>query len=138
MNNDTKISTIIIKYVVATVIGALFVITALWLRDFTTLTEKVDIYKALADAFTIPGVIFPMVALLILLTNEGSLAAIGWMVKRAFTMLIPSNKKEFSTYKEYYESRKKITGFMFILFVGLAYLLVGIIFTILFFKHYNG
>ena len=138
MNSENKISTIIIRYVVATLIGALFVIMALWLRDFTELTEKVDIYKALADAFTIPGVIFPMVALLILLTNEGSLTALGWMVKRAFTLLIPLSKKEFTSYKEYSESRKKITGFSFIFFVGLVYLIIGIVFKILVFTEYTG
>ena len=138
MNNEVKISSIIIKYVIATLIGAVFVFVALWLRDFTTLTEKVDIYRALADAFTIPGVIFPMVALLILLTNEGSLTAVAWMLKRAVNLLIPLSKKEFSSYKEYYENRKKITGFSFILFVGLVYLLVGIIFTILYFTVYTG
>ena len=138
MNSENKISSIIKKYLITVLVGAIFVVTALWLRDFTELTEKVDIYKALADAFSIPGVIFPMVALLIVLTNEGSLTAVGWMVKRAVNLLIPLSKKEFTSYREYYENRKKITGFSFILFVGLGYLLIAIIFTILFFTVYTG
>lgn len=84
---------IIIKYAIASIIAVCFVLLNLSLRDFFKETELKEKYRMLADSFTIPGLIYVLLGLLIMLTNKGSLDALGYMVKRAVKMLVPMSKK---------------------------------------------
>ena len=88
----------------------------------------------LADSFTIPGLIYVLLGLLIMLTNKGSLDALGYMVKRAVKMLVPMSKKDNMTYAEYKETKKGIHGYGFLFYIGAVVTTVGIVFTILFYQ----
>lgn len=99
--------------------------------------ELVDIYRVLADAFTFSGLLPILVCALIALANEGALDALGWALKRMIKTLIPMANKSDETYLEYKENRKKVSGFSFLVFTGLAFLIVGIVFIILFYQVYT-
>ena len=124
---------IIIKYAIASIIAACFVLLNLSLRDFFKETELKEKYRMLADSFTIPGLIYVLLGLLIMLTNKGSLDALGYMVKRAVKMLVPMSKKDNMTYAEYKETKKGIHGYGFLFYIGAVVTAVGIVFTILFY-----
>ena len=134
-NNKIKIT--IIKYTVAVVVGLLMSLFILWIKNFWTTEELVEKYKILSDAFTVPGVLYIMFGCLLALTNEGSLDAIGFMLKRCVQMLNPFSKKEFQKYSDYVAGRKKVTGFAFLFYVGSAILAVGIVFMVLFYSVYS-
>lgn len=104
---------IIIKYAIASIIAVCFVLLNLSLRDFFKETELKEKYRMLADSFTIPGLIYVLLGLLIMLTNKGSLDALGYMVKRAVKMLVPMSKKDNMTYAEYKETKKGNTWLWF-------------------------
>ena len=125
---------IIIKYAIASIIAVCFVLLNLSLRDFFKETELKEKYRMLADSFTIPGLIYVLLGLLIMLTNKGSLDALGYMVKRAVKMLVPMSKKDNMTYTEYKETKKGIHGYGFLFYIGAVVTAVGIVFTILFYQ----
>ena len=112
----------------------LFALFYLSLRDFIKETELKEKYRMLADSFTIPGLIYVLLGLLIMLTNKGSLDALGYMVKRAVKMLVPMSKKDNMTYAEYKETKKGIHGYGFLFYIGAVVTAVGIVFTILFYQ----
>ena len=125
---------IIIKYAIASIIAVCFVLLNLSLRDFFKETELKEKYRMLADSFTIPGLIYVLLGLLIMLTNKGSLDALGYMVKRAVKMLVPMSKKDNMTYAEYKETKKGIHGYGFLFYIGAVVTAVCIDFTILFYQ----
>lgn len=125
---------IIIKYAIVSIIAVCFVLLNLSLRDFFKETELKEKYRMLADSFTIPGLIYVLLGLLIMLTNKGSLDALGYMVKRAVKMLVPMSKKDNMTYAEYKETKKGIHGYGFLFYIGAVVTAVGIVFTILFYQ----
>lgn len=126
----------ILRFAIAALICAgmtVFTIVAHGYKDAETLQMKIRI---LADAFFIPGFVTIMSGFLVMVSNEGFFNGIVYAGSYAIRMLIPGGglkKKE--TYAEFLEERAKKgkvpSGFLFI--VGGAFLLVGIIFTVLFY-----
>jgi hypothetical protein len=134
---DKKVLYTIIKYVGAFLLCSILTWLFLLVNNIFAKTELVDIYRTLADAFTFSGLLPILVCILIALTNEGSLDAIGWMLKRFAKTLIPLGNKSDETYEEYKSRRKKVTGFSFMIYVGLAFLITGIVFIVLFYQVYE-
>lgn len=134
-----RILTELIKYAIAFAIMTGFLFLILGLRNY--FTESLDLvtkFRYLTDAFTLPGALFILVATLVFLTNQGSLTALTWALKRFVRMLIPGmGLKNNQTYYEYVESRKKIAGYLFILISGAIFFIVGMVFLILFYTNYK-
>ena len=144
MNNDNteekeikkvkSVKWIIIKYSITIAICISITIAILFIRNFTNVTPGTkEFYRVLADSFTMPGLIYILIATLIFLINEGSLSALGYMGRTIVRTLNPHYKKDKMTYYEYSRNRKKIRGYSCILWVGLAFFVVGIVFLILFY-----
>ena len=124
---------IIIKYSITIAICLTLTIISLFLRNFlNAVVGTKEYYRIWADSFTIPGLAFIFLALIIFLVNEESLTALGYLGRTIVRALTPS-KKESMNYYEYSQSKKKITGYSCILWVGLAFFLVGLVFLILFY-----
>ena len=138
MNNNIR--NIIIKYAVALGIGAGFVFTFMWLNDYSLVTEQIEKYRLLTDAFSIPGVIFIMVGCLVFVSTDGFFDMITFGLSKAKNMLIPFSKKSDETFYDYKQRKAKnrLTGYSFLFFTGLVFLMVAGIFLILFFRVYNG
>lgn len=124
---------IIIKYVIMLVIGTAMVLITFSTHDLYSTTELAKRYKIIADAFTVPGALFLLLGLLIALSNQGSLHAIGYMLKRLGLMLIPFSKKEHETYSDYVANKESVSGYSFIVYSGLVFMAVAVVFTILFY-----
>ena len=137
MNNNIR--NIIIKYAVTIGIGAGLSFLCLWLNDYSQVTELVEKYRLLTDAFSIPGIIFIMVGCLVFVSTDGFFDMITFGLSKAKSMLIPFSKKSDETYYDYKQRKAKnrLTGYSFLFFTGLAFLLVAIVFLILFFRVYN-
>ena len=131
---QSNLKTTIIKYSISTGISLGLVFFILWLHQYWDQTELVEKYKILSDAFTVPGLLFILVGLLVALTNEGSLTALGWMLKRMFKLLNPFSDKNIERYSDYMESRQKVTGFSFLFYTGLAFAAVSIVFLVLYYS----
>ncbi len=82
--------------------------------------------RVLCDAFTLPGLLFLLLGLLVWLVGKGSLDGVGYLLKYTFRALIPGvAAKEPPSYHDYTSrDRKKISSVKW-LPVGLADLLLA-------------
>jgi hypothetical protein len=136
-----KIKGLVIKYVAAICIGLGIAGTVLILADYSAMTELIDKYRTLADAFTIPGVLYIMVGCLVFVSTDGFFDMISYGFKKAGSMLLPfvSRFKSEETFYDYKQRKNenRIKGYSFLFFTGLAFLAVAGIFMLLFFNIYS-
>ena len=92
----------------------------------------------LTDAFTIPGILLSLGCALIFISNQGGFNGLFYGLRRGKEILLPFLPHEYVKYPEYVEKRKekKVTGYGFILHVGLVFLAVGIVLLVLFNARY--
>ena len=137
--NKHIIRNTILKYSISfTILTGLLFLVISTRGIFSDDLDKVTVYRYLTDGFTLPGIIFILVGLLVLLTNQGSLTSITWALKRFFKALIPfANTKPGLSYQEYKDTRTPITGYSFLFISGFIYFGIGLIFLILFYSSYN-
>ena len=132
MQNNHILKTIL-KYAIMILIGTAMVFLTFFTHNLFSTVETKKVYKIIADAFTVPGALFLLLGALIALSNQGSLSALGYMLKRLGKMLIPFSKKEHETYSQYVEKREAVGGYSFIVYSGLLFMIVAVVFTILFY-----
>ena len=128
----------LIKYGIATTLGGLLAYFYVSVRDFGA-QPLMEQYRILCDAFTIPGMLFVLFALLLTVSNEGALDGVGYCVKQALRMLAPKGLGG-EKYDEYLERRRKnrVKGYGFLYVVGGAFMAVAGVFMALFYSLYNG
>ena len=96
-----------------------------------------DKWRIFADTFTLPGVMFLMVYLLVKVTDFGAFDALAYSVRLAVTMIFRSNVRKTklpATYRDYRLKRmeKKRTSASFLAIIGGIHLLVACVFIILY------
>ena len=131
-----KIKKILIKYGISIGVGAALVLLFLDLNGFYAAEVLTDKYKLIADAFTIPGVIFVMVAALVWVSTTGFFDMLSYGLGKAVRSLIPGGAaKKSESFFDYKTSKegKRFSGYSFILFTGILFLVIGVVFTALFF-----
>ncbi len=133
---SNKIKKALIKYAIALAIGAGLALLCLSLNDYGGAMEAVERYRLLADAFTVPGVVFVLVAGLVHVSTDGFFDMLSFGFKKAGEMLIPFMKHSKESFYDY-KTRKngnRLSGYSFIFFTGLAFLAVAVVFLILYFQ----
>lgn len=113
-------------------IGTLFLVQSSLQLDW----EK-DRWRILADTFTIPGVMYLMVFLLVKVSDFGAFDAIVYSVRLVVTMIFRSNVRKSrlpATYRDYRLARmeKPRTSATFLLLIAAFHLAIAIIFIILY------
>ena len=95
-------------------------------------------YRVLCDGFTIPGLLFVMLGLLVTLSNQGSLDGVGYAATVAFKMLIGAGA-HLERYAEYLERRRanRLKGYGFLYVVGIVCLAAAAVFMGLFYSRYG-
>ena len=127
---------LLLKYSITVAVGAAVAAFLVWQHDLFGTDSIVRSFHILSDAFVVPGVLLLMVGVLIWVANFGIFDMLGYAGSRVGMMFIPSYKKyDHQTYYDYKERRKdkRISGYSFILHVGLAFFAVGVVFLILYF-----
>ena len=79
----------ILKYVVGFLIAAGIFFLAIGMRNIYTETDIRQIYRFLADGFSIPGMLYLGLGFLIWFANLGTFHGIGYSLRHLFTMLLP-------------------------------------------------
>ena len=134
--NKRRLS-VLIKYLVSLVVGALFVVMVLFIENYFSATETIERYKILSDAFTFAGVLLILFAALVFISSKGGFDGIGYSLSRLVKMLIPFANRSDETYAQYKERKraKGITkGYSCVFFSGLAYFAVSIVFLFLYYN----
>ena len=98
----------------------------------------VEWYRMICDAFTIPGLLFLMLGLLVTLSNQGALDGIGYAATVAFKMLIGAGANQ-ERYTEYLERRRanRLKGYGFLYIVGIVCMAVALVCLALFYSIYT-
>lgn len=93
-----------------------------------------EVYRVLCDAFFLPGILLVFSGLLIWLSNQGAMDALGYMLKSVVRFLIPGPGPKHEKYGDYVQRRreKNVTGYGFVLIVGLISLAIAIVFNVLY------
>lgn len=125
----------LLKYGITTLVGGLLTWLTLDLHGFSSAMPKLQQYRLLCDAFTIPGVILVMVGFLVMIANAGNFLGLGYAVKHAVKMLIPFGNKKDERYYDYYQRKQqgKVTGYGFIFVTGVLFMAVAMVFFTLFY-----
>ena len=131
----------IIKYGVTSGICLLLAIVYIFSHlDFQNLDvlKPVDWYLVLCDAFTIPGLLAVMLALLFAVSNQGSLDGVTYVTSIAIKKLIPGKAREMERYDDHVARRKEkqVKGYGFLFVIGFACLAVAGVFMALFYSVY--
>lgn len=130
---ESSKKTLILGYIITNIACILSVIGLMFLYKLFEQTELQQIYLVLANSFVIPGSLLLLFTALIACANQGSLDAIGYMLKRLGQSLLPLSKKTHEKYGDYVENKKRVKGYGFLGWSGLIYFVIGMIFTALFF-----
>ena len=132
MNNLAKN---LLKYGISTLSAGGVTLLILWNYEFWDAPTLVERYRILANAFTIPGVILMMFAALIWVSADGFFDGLAYAFSQAKDRLIPfvGAKRKHETYYDFKQRKqeKRPRGYGFLFFVGAAFTLVAVIFTLL-------
>ena len=95
-----------------------------------------EVMKALSDAFSVTGIILLVLGALVFVSTQGMFDSVSYAGKFVIRAFIPGARstpmEKYGDYKVG-KSEKRITGYSFLFFVGIAFTLIGILFTVLFF-----
>ncbi|MBE5802783.1 MAG: DUF3899 domain-containing protein [Clostridiales bacterium] len=133
-----RMGSFLLKYGITAAVGGLLTWLTLDLHGFSSALPKLEQYRLLCDAFTIPGIILVMVGFLVMISNAGNFLGLGYAAKHAVKMLIPFGNKKDERYYDYYQRKQeqgKVKGYGFIFITGLAFMMVAITFFILFYSN---
>lgn len=132
----------LIRYLIGTavclILGGSLAIFVAGNYGFKTAADKATRYLILCNAFTIPGVVLSLGAALVAIYNTGLFTGLTYGLRGLKDMFLPFLQQKYVPYREYRKQKmeKKITGYSFILFTGLAFMALAIYFLIRFYSVY--
>lgn len=128
----------LLKYGISALVCGVLVFIYVGARDFS-IQSRMEQFRILCDAFTIPGVLAIMFALLLAISNEGFFLGLSYAVGVAMKALVPGGRLKIEKYYDYVERRKgkKITGYGFLFLVGGCCMAAAMVFMVLFYQLYG-
>ena len=131
MKQETKVK--LRNYAICFVIEALIAFFVIWSKGFFTQSAAVNI-QILSDAFFVAGILMTLFAGMMYVSGEGALVGIGFVLRNAVLTSIPMGRARQERYADYRarkmgEAKKRSNSC--ILVTGLVFLLIGIVFTVI-------
>ena len=98
--------------------------------------ELVDQYRVLCDAFSIPGIMMVLFAMLFSLNNVGALDTIAYLMSFLPRIIAPGAFGEPEKLIDFVENRrqKRSKGYGFLYIVGFIFLGIAIFYLVLFYR----
>lgn len=126
---------LLVRYSIAIAIAGALTIAFLALQGFDEANSTEMRLRLLADAFTIPGVIFMLVAGLVWVASDGFFDGLTYGLRWCARTLIPFTRIPDEKYYDYKmrKKEKRARGYSFIFFTGLGFFVVAIVFIVLFY-----
>ena len=125
----------LLKYGLTTVLTAAVVIYYAASRNALQL-EKIEMYRVLCDAFTLPGIFLMLFGVMMFMNELGALDTLAYFGHYLLHTFLPVAFGEGKSYLDFIEERrsKRNKGYGFLFIVGGAFTLVGVVFLILFLR----
>ena len=127
----------LLKYSIATFVGAAFTLLILSMQGFFATDAVIVKYRMLVDATSAPGMIMTLLPFLLWMSTDGLFDGLTYALAALGNMLTFRGAKKHEKYYDYKKrkSEKRVSGFWFILFVGLGFMLISGIFLILYYTN---
>lgn len=100
--------------------------------------NAVEKYRILCDAFTIPGVVFVMVGLLVMIMDRGLLDGLTYAMRSLYRVFLPMGARKDESFYDYVMHRResrKGRHTAFILHVGILFMIPALVFMALFYRY---
>lgn len=106
--------------------------TSRWVEDMS----QVEQYRVLCDAFTIPGAMMVLLALMMSLNYLGALDTLAYLLSYLPRMLAPGAFGEPEQLLDFVENRreKRRKGYGFLYIVGFIFLAIAVVYLYLFYS----
>ncbi len=129
---------LLIKYLISFGIASLIVLFVFSLKGFFGSDAAMNI-QLLSDAFFASGMFLILFAAIMYVSGEGGFLAMGFLATKVVQAFIPGRKdhETYAQYRERKEGKTKKSADRCVLFTGLFFLLIGIIFTIIWYVNYG-
>ncbi len=123
------------KYLSAISVAGGIALLVLWIQNFGSMENLSHRLRALADAFTVSGVLFVMLSVLIWVASDGFFDGISYAGRQTARMLFPFLNIADEKYYDYKLRRAehRIRGYSFICVTGLAFLVVAVALIVAFY-----
>lgn len=124
---------LLIKYIVCFGIASLITLVIFWIKGFFTDSLAVNL-QILSDGFVVSGFLLVAFAGMIYISGEGGLIGVSYVLRNVFLAFIPMGRLKHEVYAKYRERKMKElkkSGDHCILLVGLLFLSVGVVFTVI-------
>ena len=127
-------------YISSIIAQSIITVYILWDKNIMGQTDIAEIYKILCDAFFVPGILFTCLGVIIEVSNSGFFNIFSYSMRLFFDSFTKSRtfRSEYETYFDYTvmkTNKEKVTT-SYILFTGLLFIGIGVIFNLLFYKVY--
>ncbi len=126
------------NYAVCVGIEALIAFLVIWSKGFFTQSAAVNV-QILSDAFFVSGILMTLFAGLMYVSSEGALIGISFVLRNVALAFIPMGRLRHEKYADY-RARKmaanKNRSNRCVLVTGLVFLLIGIVFTAIWYMKY--
>ena len=124
---------LLLKYLVCFGVASLIAVAVFAIDGFFTDDIAVNI-QILSDGFSVAGVLFLLFAGMLFISSEGALIGIGFVLRNVVLTFIPMGRAKHEVYAQYRERKfaeLKKQGDHCVLFTGLLFFLVGIVFSVI-------
>ncbi len=129
---------LLVKYIICFAIASLIAFCVFWSKGFFGHSVAVNI-QILADGFFVSGILLTLFAGMMYISGEGALLGIGFVLRNVVLAFIPMGRARHEKYADYRErklSEMKKNKDHCILFTGLLFLIVGIIFNVIWYVNF--
>ncbi len=129
---------LLIKYGVCVGVASLITLVVFWVKGFFTDNLAVNL-QILSDGFTVSGFLLVAFAGLLYISGEGALIGVSFVLRNIMLAFIPLGRLKHEVYAKYRERKMKElkkSGDHCVLLVGLLFLLVGIVFTVIWYVNF--
>ena len=134
MTNEKK--SLAVKYAVCVGIALLVTVAVFWSKGFFTDRAEVNI-QILSDGFYVSGILLTMFAGVLYISGEGIFIGIGFVLRHVVLTFLPGGRAKQERYADYRErklGKLKKEGDHCILVVGLIFLSLGILFSVIWYS----
>lgn len=124
---------LLIKYLVCFAIASLITLAVFWIKGFFTDSLSVNL-QILADGFVVSGLMLLAFAGMMFISSEGALIGVSFVLRNVVLAFIPLGRLKHEVYAKYRERKMKElkqNRNSAALVVGLLFLFVGILFTVI-------
>ena len=129
------------KYGICFGVASLITVAVFWIRGFFTADAGVNL-QILSDGFFVSGIMLTLYAGMLFVSGEGALIGISFVLRNIVQAFVPMGRKNHEFYRDYRERKlaekkaKRNAGDNCILFTGLFFLAISIVFTVIWYTNF--